>query len=190
EQQKRFESDLCKLWVANGFAWHAINQPETRIFFQNWISDAKLPDRHKLSGSVLKDEVEAANVAMREAVKGRIATGMSDGWKNIRRTSLLASMLSVNYKSYTIKVHDISAQRKTADNHLNIVLNDIDHSEKEHGVRIIAWVSDAGGDSRAMRVRLHRLRPHILVFDCWAHQVCAYMRLILPVEILNDLIKD
>jgi hypothetical protein len=77
-----------------------------------------------------------------------------------------------------VKVHNVSAQRKTADNHLNIVLNDIDYSEQDHDVRAIAWVSDAGGDSRAMRVRLHRLRPHIMVFDCWAHQVSVYMRLL------------
>jgi hypothetical protein len=30
-----------------------------------------------------------------------------------------------------------------------------------------------------MRVRLHRQRPHILVFDCWAHQVRIYMCVVL-----------
>ncbi|KAF8595789.1 hypothetical protein BDV93DRAFT_416285, partial [Ceratobasidium sp. AG-I] len=170
ELQTRFESDICKLWVANGWSWNSINNPQTRMFFDSWRPEAKLPDRHKLSGAVLEGEVETANTLMREAVKGRIATGMSDGWKNIRRTSLLASMLSVDYKA-SINLHNISAKRKTADNHLSIVLNDIDQSEQEHGVCIIAWVSDVGGDSRGMRVRLHRQRPHILVFDCWAHQV-------------------
>ncbi|CAE6478675.1 unnamed protein product [Rhizoctonia solani] len=80
-------------------------------------------------------------------------------------------MLSVDYKTYTVKVHDLSAEPKTADNHLSRVLADIDFAEKEHGVRVIAWVSDAGGDSRAMRVRLNRMHPHLLVFDCWAHQI-------------------
>ncbi|KAG8786751.1 hypothetical protein FRC12_016282 [Ceratobasidium sp. 428] len=144
EQQRLFESDLCKLWVANGFSWHAINQPQTQIFFQKWLPDAKLPDRHKLSGAVLRQEVELANASMRSAVSGRIATGMSDGWKNIKRNYLLASMLSVDFKTYTVKVHDMSAQRKTAETHLNAVLSDIQHAEKEFGVRVIAWVSDAG----------------------------------------------
>jgi hypothetical protein len=101
ELQTRFESDICKLWVANGWSWNSINNPETHLFFESWRPEAKIPDRHKLSGSVLKGEVETANVLMHEAVKGRIATGMSDGWKNIRRTSLLASMLSVDYKVST-----------------------------------------------------------------------------------------
>ncbi|KAF8593718.1 hypothetical protein BDV93DRAFT_460449 [Ceratobasidium sp. AG-I] len=174
EQQKRFETDLCKLFVANGYPWSSVNNPETHIFYNTWFPEISLPDRHKLSGPILQRQVNAANDSMHDAIKGRIATGMSDGWKNIRRTSLLASMLSVDYKSYTVKVHDITAERKTADNHLKIVLEDIDHCEKEYDIRIIVWVSDAGGDSRAMRVRLHRLRPHILVFDCWAHQVRIY----------------
>ncbi|KDN35726.1 hypothetical protein RSAG8_11349, partial [Rhizoctonia solani AG-8 WAC10335] len=171
EQQAELEADLCKLFVANGWAWHGINGPETQIFFEKWFPATTLPDRHKLSGPILQRELEAANASMRNAISGRVATGMSDGWKNIRRNSLIASMLSVDYTTYTVKVHDVSAEHKTAENHLNIVLNDIDYAEKEHNIKVIAWVSDAGGDSRAMRVRLHRLRPYILVFDCWAHQI-------------------
>ncbi|CAE6454793.1 unnamed protein product [Rhizoctonia solani] len=171
QQQDKFNSDLCKLWIANGFAWHAINAPETYNFFQKWLPGATLPDRHKLSGPILRTQLEAANASMHNAISGRLATGMSDGWKNVRRNALIASILSVDYKTYTVRVHDLSAQHKTAENHLKLVLSDIDKTEKEHNVRVIAWVSDAGGDSRAMRVRLHRLRPQILVFDCWAHQI-------------------
>jgi hypothetical protein len=84
--------------VANRFLWHAINQPQTQLFFQNWVPEAKLPDQHKLSGDVLCQEVKLANASMCEAVKGHIATGMSNGWKNIKWNYLLALMLSVDYK--------------------------------------------------------------------------------------------
>lgn len=97
EDQQRFESDLCKLWVALGIPWHGVNHPQTNIFFHNWQPDAKLPDRHKLSGPILQRQVESAREAMRKDIEGQIAIGMSDGWKNIRRNSLLASLLSVNY---------------------------------------------------------------------------------------------
>ncbi|CAE6506976.1 unnamed protein product [Rhizoctonia solani] len=100
---------------------------------------------------------------MFEAIQNQVATGMSDGWKNIKKSSLLASLLSVNYTTYTVHVHDISAEQKTAENYLELVLKDIDYAEQEYKVRVIAWVSDAGGDSRAMRVRLNHLRPHILL---------------------------
>ncbi|KAG8791459.1 hypothetical protein FRC12_009168 [Ceratobasidium sp. 428] len=154
EQQSELESDLCKLWVANGWAWHSINGPETQAFFLKWFPAVTLPDRHKLSGPILQRELESANSSMKHSIGGRLATGMSDGWKNINRSSLIASMLSVGYVTYTVKVHDVSAEHKTADHHLSLVLSNIEHAEKEHNVRIIAWVSDAGGDSRAMRVRL------------------------------------
>ncbi|KAF8755047.1 hypothetical protein RHS01_05511 [Rhizoctonia solani] len=120
---------------------------------------------------ILWTQLEAANTLMHNAISGRLATGMSDGWKNVRRNALIASMLSVDYKTYTVCVHNLSAQHKTAKNHLKLVLSDIDKTKKEHNVRVIAWVSDAGGNSQAMQVQLHRLRPHILVFDCWAHQI-------------------
>jgi hypothetical protein len=97
-EQECFESDLCKLFVPNRFAWHAVNQLQTQIFFQNWLPDAKLPDCNKLSGSVLQNKVQAANMSMRQAIQGQLATGMSDGWENIKRNLLLASMLLVDYK--------------------------------------------------------------------------------------------
>jgi hypothetical protein len=112
EQQKLVESDLCKMWEANGFPWQAINQLQTRIFFRNWFATAKLPDRHKLSGLILQNEVRSTNASMSTAIKGRVATGMSDGWKNIKRDSLIASMLSVDYKvcinSIFICIHELT----------------------------------------------------------------------------------
>ncbi|KAG8707863.1 hypothetical protein FRC11_007073, partial [Ceratobasidium sp. 423] len=171
ERQARFESDLCKLWVANEWAWRAIDEPETQRFFRKWFPTVALPDRQKLSSSLLRKELDAANSLMHNAISGRLATGMSCGWKNTKYNSLMASMLSVDYKTYTVKVHDVSAEHKTIDDHLSLVLGDIDYAERTHKAQVIAWVSDASSDSRAMRVRLHRLRPHILVFDSWIDQI-------------------
>lgn len=35
---------------------------------------------------------------MKGQVKGHFATGQSDSWKNIAKTSLVASMINVEYK--------------------------------------------------------------------------------------------
>lgn len=98
EQQQRFESDLWKLRVANNFSWLAVNQPQTHIFFQTWLPGAKLSDHHKLSGLILQNEAKVFNESMHDVIKGQVATGMSDGWKKIKHNSLLASMLSIDYK--------------------------------------------------------------------------------------------
>lgn len=38
-------------------------------------------------------------------------------------------------------------------------------------VKLIAWCSDAGGDSAKMRRLLVQKLPHLIAVDCWAHQV-------------------
>ena len=55
---------------------------------------------------------------------------------------------------------------------LQLVLADIAYCMTELQLSIIAWCSDAGGDSANMRRQLVRKMPWIIVLDCWAHQVC------------------
>ncbi|KAH7305757.1 hypothetical protein B0J17DRAFT_719574 [Rhizoctonia solani] len=107
EQHADLDSDLCKLWVANWWAWHGINAPETQAFFQKWFPAVTLPDHHKLSGSILQRELESANSSMQNSISGWLATGMSDGWKNIKRNSLIASMLSVDYVGKSLNMINV-----------------------------------------------------------------------------------
>lgn len=67
---------------------------------------------------------------------------------------------------------DVSASRKTADHLLGIVKEEIRYAEEELGVKVVAWCSDASGESRAMRSRLYALEPRLITLDCYAHQVC------------------
>jgi len=46
-----------------------------------------------------------------------------------------------------------------------------EYIEKDLGLKLIGWVSDAGGDSRAARLRFQAAYPWLLVVDCFAHQV-------------------
>ena len=56
---------------------------------------------------------------------------------------------------------------------LAIVEDNIQWAEMHYGVKFIGWVSDAGGDSRGMWRKLHAKRPHYIILDYWAHQVCC-----------------
>ena len=62
------------------------------------MPEAFLPSRHLLSGRILSQEAAKAVEEMKVCVKGRYATGQSDAWKNIAKTSLVASMINVEYK--------------------------------------------------------------------------------------------
>lgn len=79
--------------------------------------------------------------------------------------------LTLMSQPYLIATHDISSHRKTADTLLKLVLEDIDYCRNVLHIDIIAWCSDAGGDSASMRRKLKRECPSLIVVDCWAHQV-------------------
>ncbi|KEP45146.1 DUF659 family protein [Rhizoctonia solani 123E] len=166
-----FQADILRLFVANNFALRAIESVETRLFFNKYALGAPLPTRQALGGRILKDAVRESEAHMVKAVHGKMVTGLSDGWKDKRKRALLAYMANVDAKAYTVGVEDISSLPKTAENHLKVVKQAIKRCEDELGMKIVGWVSDAGGDSRGMRIRLGKERPELLLFDCWAHQI-------------------
>lgn len=66
---------------------------------------------------------------------------------------------------------NISAQRKDAQGLLAIVLNEIQYATEVLRVQLVAWCTDASGESAAMRRLLVQKLPWIVGVDCWAHQV-------------------
>ena len=96
-RQDDFAANLCNLFVACNFSFNAAENPQTHLFFAKWIPGAKVPDRRKLSGPCLDTAVTHATRTTRTAVFGQYATGQSDGWKNIAKTSVLTSTMNVNW---------------------------------------------------------------------------------------------
>ena len=71
------------------------------------------------------------------------------------------------------RMHDVSPERKTADNLLQIVTSDMQMCKDRYGMDFIGYCSDDGGDSRGMRKRLGRVDPRLLIFPCLSHQVSS-----------------
>jgi hypothetical protein len=67
------------------------------LFVEKWIPGAELPDRRALSGRILDREVARVEARTRERIKGKIATGQCDGWKNVAKTSVVTSMITVEH---------------------------------------------------------------------------------------------
>lgn len=93
-----FHNDILNLFVVNNFPLLAISSPETEYFFSKWMPGAILPTCQALGGPILKKAVKKCEERTIASVKDKLAIGMSDGWKNIRKKSLLASMINVDYK--------------------------------------------------------------------------------------------
>jgi hypothetical protein len=70
-----------------------------------------------------------------------------------------------------MRTHDVSAQPKTGDGLLQLVIEDIKWSEKTYGLTVIAACSDDGGDARKLRHLLLAQMPWLIIVLCWAHQI-------------------
>jgi hypothetical protein len=70
-----------------------------------------------------------------------------------------------------MRTHDVSAQPKTGETLLQLVLDDIKWSEETYGHTVIAACSDDGGDARKMRRLLRVQMPWLIIVLCWAHQI-------------------
>ena len=85
-----------------------------------------------------------------------------------------------------MRTHDVSAQPKTGEALLQLVIEDIKWSEETYGLSIIAACSDDGGDARKMRRVLLALMPWLIITLCWAHQIHLvigdYLSLKLPFQ--------
>ncbi|KAB5588959.1 HAT family dimerization protein [Ceratobasidium theobromae] len=169
-QQEWFDRALCRTAVSAGWSWNSLNDPEFVSMMKVLQPGLKIPDRRTLSGRILNQEVDRVVGNLKTLVKGHLATGMCDGWKNVAKTSLVASMITVNYQAHITHIRDVSASWKTAGNLLSIVIEEIKYAE-DLGAKIVAWCSDASGESRAMRHRLYALMPRLITLDCYAHQI-------------------
>ncbi|RDX44053.1 hypothetical protein OH76DRAFT_1360237, partial [Lentinus brumalis] len=145
--------------------------PYWRHFFEKWIPGVPLPTRQALAGRICDAEADRIIDNMKARLRGRYSTGQSDGWKNIAKTSIIASMVNAEYEPHILHAHDVTHERKTAENLLVIVEAEIDFCEEILEMIIAAWCTDGGGDCAKMHKLLLQKRPHLAAPHCWSHQV-------------------
>ncbi|KAJ7016163.1 ribonuclease H-like domain-containing protein [Mycena alexandri] len=150
-KQQEFAEDLCKLFIACNVAWNSANNPELHLFFTKYLPGAKIPDRRVLSGRVLDTLVGQVENEMKAKVSGKLGMGQCDGWKSGAKASIITSSVTVEAEA----AHDVSPEKKSADNLLEIVLADIEYCETEFGISFIGYFKI----------------PRLLVPPCWGHQV-------------------
>jgi hypothetical protein len=130
---------------------------------------------------------------LRSLPVGAYTTVQNDGWSNLRKHKLQAMLFLMNGKvcqfndysvqflvsnreqTYLSSVHDVLAECKTADNLLKLMIREKKKIEDELKLRLVGWVSDAGSDLKKAQKMLQQMFPHLIVLDCWAHQVGVYL---------------
>lgn len=74
-------------------------------------------------------------------------------------------------KVYTVGVHDATGERKTAENLLAEIERVLNIVTRDWGTIVVALVTDASGEARKARRLFAVKNPHIIVLDCYSHQV-------------------
>jgi hypothetical protein len=105
DAQCEFESDMCQMFASCGWAWNSSNNPQLCQCFSKWVPEVNVPDRRKLSGPVLDAEVKKVEERVKERVHGQLATGQSDGWKNISKASVVGTMITVDGQVRTQRIY-------------------------------------------------------------------------------------
>ncbi|RPD67868.1 hypothetical protein L226DRAFT_527591 [Lentinus tigrinus ALCF2SS1-7] len=107
---------------------------------------ATLPSQKMLADQILDNEAWKVEDLRKQEVNGRYATRQCDGWKNVARVALIASM------PWLLNVTNIMATVKTATNLFNIVLKELQYCTEKLSIIVVAWCTNAA-------------------VDCWAHQI-------------------
>lgn len=93
----------------------------------------------------------------------RIYTGL--------REKLISSDLLLSNQIRCTHVNNVSATRKNTFGLLAMMKDELDYNDTALHVVNIGVCSDASGESRAARICLLDEMPHLLIVDCYAHQV-------------------
>ncbi|KAM5544107.1 hypothetical protein V8D89_002293 [Ganoderma adspersum] len=167
---EEFGNDLLNLFTVCNIPFNVADNIEFEVFCSKWVPGSKVPERRALSGTYLDSAVEKAHEKVREAAKGRYATGQSDGWKNIAKTSVITSMMNVERQVHLVETHNMTNKPKTGAQHAELIEADIQRIHDRYGANPIAWVTDDGPDGKGARGILSKLYPWLFTTVCWGHQ--------------------
>ncbi|KAJ3002962.1 hypothetical protein NUW54_g5562 [Trametes sanguinea] len=74
-------------------------------------------------------------------------------------------------QAHTVRVIDVSKERKTAANFLAHIEDTLKDVKEKWNVEVVGFTSDASGESRAARLELLSKYTYLIVLDCYAHQI-------------------
>ncbi|KAF8334907.1 uncharacterized protein EI90DRAFT_3288007 [Cantharellus anzutake] len=170
QDQTAIEQQLLHATVSAGWSFLSVNDPEVTKLFSMLNPGFKLPTRKCLSGKILDVEYNLHQEGLTQMMDGAYATGQCDGWKDTSKNHIIAFMISAMGTVHVTHVHNTLGERKTAEWLLTLIKEEKKYIKDKLNLKLIGWVSDASGESRAVRIWLQEQFPHLIVADCYAHQ--------------------
>ena len=85
--------------ISVGLSWQSVNDQVFRAWVLKYIGgDVNIPDRRALSGTILDELYQEVVNEMDRSVENRLAMGQSDGWKNVAKTNITSTLMSVDHE--------------------------------------------------------------------------------------------
>ncbi|THU75517.1 hypothetical protein K435DRAFT_880669 [Dendrothele bispora CBS 962.96] len=129
-----------------------------------------MPTAKVLGGRLLDDGVARIERKLDVVLKGQDLGMSTDQWKNIRKDSIAAVCVNIDYKSYTIELLEVTAMNKDGTAQCSKFEKMIDNLATRHTCRVLFFVTDSDGGSKKGRIELGKKRPYLILPSCWAHQ--------------------
>ncbi|TFK16929.1 hypothetical protein FA15DRAFT_571127, partial [Coprinopsis marcescibilis] len=168
--QQELEQKLGELTISANLPLSWVDNPQFLSFMDRFIPQAKAVTRRVLAGRIIPNLAKKARESVYKSLNGSSVTLQADGWTGINHRHIIAFMVGINGKVYTVDVIDVTNERKTADHFLKQLQDAYEKAEKEMGVRIICITTDASGEAAKARRMFKNIYPHVIVLDCYAHQ--------------------
>jgi hypothetical protein len=189
-EQALFETTVARLTASAGLPFRWVENPEWLALCERFMPNAKSPSCKALTQRLIPATLKTFKQTAKEQCRGLEGTVSYDGWTGGNHHHYIAFMVNcrgqvslVNFAFYlnicsgncgqnhVIRVHDASAERKTAQNLYHELEKVIAELESEWEIVVVAVSSDAGGEALKGRKMAIRSRMHLVGPDCFGHQV-------------------
>ncbi|KAF4622376.1 hypothetical protein D9613_009287 [Agrocybe pediades] len=171
DSQDMFEKMIGRLTASAGFPLSWVTNPEFIEFCKTFIPNAVVPSRKSLTRRIIPSILSTIRIETRSRAAGKLLTVQCDGWTGENSIHFVAFMASAAKQLYTVRVNDTTIERKTAENLLVQMEDVILHLESDWRAKVIAFTTDASGESKKARSLLQKKCPRLVTPDCYAHQI-------------------
>lgn len=115
-QKSAFDLEVAKFFYACNLPFNLADHPQWTKVCSLLRPGYTPPSRKDIADSLLDKVYEELRGDMKEAVSGKTATLVEDGWSNIHNEPVIASCLQVENSVYFLDSHDTGSMTKSTEN--------------------------------------------------------------------------
>jgi hypothetical protein len=168
-QKSELDLEIAKFFFACNIPFNVVQHPQWKRVCSKMRPGYDPPTRKQLAETLLDKVHGELKEDMKEALSGKTATLINDGWSNIHNEPVIASCLQVEKDVYFLDCHDTGSMTKSAENCKELTEESIKKAKEEFDCNVESVVTDNAKAMEKMRNELRLANPGIFVYGCSAH---------------------